>query len=288
MSQKFANFKSKEEYLNFYRLDKHISIYSFEFMEYLTERYFVQNFSVKDSRGTCVLIHGYLEHSACYAPLITFLLENKMNVVTYDLHGHGLSSGRRGDIEDFRQYIVFLNKLLETYKEEKNLYLLGYSTGAAIIMEYLLSFNIIPIKKVILISPLIKPSLWRVTEPLVTISHKYIVKIKRNFTKNTSDVNYLRFVQNDPLQLTHIPLSWLQAARVWYEELSINRQKSTQDILIIQGMKDQTVDWKYNLPFINNIFPNSEIILIDNGKHQLINEEENIKENVFYLIKQVL
>ncbi|MDX5474445.1 MAG: alpha/beta hydrolase [Bacillaceae bacterium] len=284
----FAHFKRKEEYLNYYRLDKHITNYSFEFMEHLNERYFVQKFSVEDSKGTCILIHGYLEHSACFAPLITFLLENKMNVVTYDLHGHGLSSGRRGDIEDFRQYVAFLNQLLETNKKENNLYLFGYSTGAAIVMEYLLSVNIVPIKKVILINPFIKPSLWRVTEPLVTISHKYISKIKRNFTKNTSDVNYLRFVRNDPLQLTHIPLNWLHAAKVWHEKLSFNRQKSSQDILVIQGMKDQTVDWRYNLPFIVNIFPKSDIILMDNGKHQLINEEENMKENVFYLIKQVL
>ncbi|SUV72968.1 lysophospholipase [Acinetobacter baumannii] len=40
-----------------------------------------------------MLLHGYLEHSGIYQPIIREILEQGFSVITYDLPGHGLSNG---------------------------------------------------------------------------------------------------------------------------------------------------------------------------------------------------
>ena len=53
---------------------------------------------VETIRGTVWLIHGYLEHSALYQPMIAELLAQQFSVITFDLPGHGLSNGPAASI----------------------------------------------------------------------------------------------------------------------------------------------------------------------------------------------
>ncbi|MCX7787732.1 MAG: alpha/beta hydrolase, partial [Spirochaetes bacterium] len=55
-------------------------------------------------RGTVFLVHGYLDHSGSWSPVIKKILSERFVVVALDLPGHGVSGGIRGDIEDFSQY----------------------------------------------------------------------------------------------------------------------------------------------------------------------------------------
>ena len=105
----------------------------------------------------------------------------------------------------------------------------------------------------------------------------------------SSDKEYLDFLtHHEPLRRTKVPLSWVQALTRWNEKLIGLNNDNNKEILIIQGTKDTIVDWKYNIPFLKQVFPLSQIIYIENGKHELFQETKNIRDYVFDIITEKL
>ena len=98
-------------------------------------------------------------------------------------------------------------------------------------------------------------------------------QLRRVFRNNSSDSKFLHFVKQDPLQYDKMPLNWLEALISWNESIK-ERIPSRVPVLILQGKKDTTVDWRYNVDFLLKKFLNTDIELIENGKHHLLNEEE--------------
>ncbi|MEM8547940.1 MAG: alpha/beta fold hydrolase, partial [Pseudomonadota bacterium] len=55
-------------------------------------------------QATVLVVHGYFDHSAMYGHLVRYALERGCNALSFDLPGHGLSSGARASIDDFAHY----------------------------------------------------------------------------------------------------------------------------------------------------------------------------------------
>ena len=95
-------------------------------------------------QGTVFLLHGYLEHSGIYQPIVKELLEQGFSVLTYDLPGHGLSDGYPANIKNFDHYQQVLHAVYQYVKNADQLpkpWLgIGQSTGGAIWMHHLLEF----------------------------------------------------------------------------------------------------------------------------------------------------
>ena len=117
-------------------------------------------------RGTVFLLHGYLEHSGIYQPIIREVLEQGFSVITYDLPGHGLSDGSPASIKSFDHYQQVLQAVYHYVKNAEQLpkpWLgIGQSTGGAIWLHHLLDFaerrENPYVKRVLLLSPLIRPA----------------------------------------------------------------------------------------------------------------------------------
>ena len=92
-------------------------------------------------QGTVFLLHGYLEHSGIYQPIVKELLEQGFSVLTYDLPGHGLSDGSPANIKNFDHYQQVLHAVYQYVKNADQLpkpWLgIGQSTGGAIWMHHL-------------------------------------------------------------------------------------------------------------------------------------------------------
>ena len=43
---------------------------------------------------------------------------------------------------------------------------------------------------------------------------------------------------------------------------------------VIQGTKDDIVDWRHNIPFLKEKIPDLKVIYIKKARHQLVNEAE--------------
>lgn len=68
---------------------------------------------LEKSKGTVFLLHGYLEHSGIYQPIVKEILEQGFSVLTYDLPGHGLSNGSPASIQNFDHYQQVLHAIYQ-------------------------------------------------------------------------------------------------------------------------------------------------------------------------------
>jgi len=275
------------DYLKYYQLEIEGIEYNYGFTRCVGEKIFVQSFKPASPKATVFLIHGYLDHTGTLKNLINHLITRKYHVVSFDLPGHGLSSGERASIEDFSMYQDVLRHILGFCNQVKGpFHLIAHSTGCSVAMEYLFHQDSI-FKKVIFICPLIRSKSWHLSKLGYVLFSRFLNNINRVFRQNSSNPSFQELVRNDPLQNRKVALKWIGALIDWNKSL-MDRPVVHNELLVIQGDKDSTVDWKYNLQFIRNLFPNSAILIINGGNHQLLNEEETILEKVLLKIENYI
>lgn len=114
------------------------------------------------------LIHGLGEHSGRYSNMAEYYTSRGVEVVSFDLRGHGKSGGQRGHSDDFQQMIRDIDWFLYKVSNidvEKPHFIYGHSLGATLAIKYVLSHPG-KYKGVILSSPMLKsafePPKWKV------------------------------------------------------------------------------------------------------------------------------
>jgi alpha-beta hydrolase superfamily lysophospholipase len=233
-------------------------------------------------KGTLFLLHGYLDHSGTLQPLIDAALARGFAVAAYDLPGHGLSSGERAAIDDFSEYVKSLEEFVELCSPwlPKPYFLAGHSTGCAIAFEYLQHKEEAIFEKVVFLAPLVRNAHWHLSKLGIAMGRLFGKTLPRKERNNSSDARFLAFVRSDPLQGRRLSIKFLDALHAW--EKRVRRYPPvTGSVLLIQGTGDAIVDWKYNLAFLRDRIKGITVELIDDAKHQLVNESEIIRNQVF-------
>ncbi|MFU8815576.1 MAG: alpha/beta hydrolase [Pseudomonadales bacterium] len=246
-----------------------------------------------DARGTAVVIHGYYDHTGLYGHLIRRLLDHGLAVLSFDLPGHGLSSGAPADIETFDHYVAAFGACLVALEDHlpKPWYLFGQSTGGAIAMEWLLangySAATVPFAKVLLLAPLVRPHLWPVNRLVYEVARRLITERPRTFTRNADNLEFLEFLRDrDPLQARTLPVRWVTAMQAWRRRFEAHPPTDIAP-LVIQGRADRTVDWRYNMKVISRLFQ-PQIVYIPEARHHLVNESLAIRQQIFQAIEAAL
>ncbi len=243
----------------------------------------VHYYEMKAADGTCLIVHGYYDHSGLYGRLIEYCLKRNLSVVICDLPGHGLSSGERATIASFADYQTVVTDVVEHFslKAPRPWFAIGQSTGGAILMDFLLSAREPVFSKTVLLAPLVKPVNWSSMGFLHSLAKVFASKFARRFAENSHDRHFLQFVKNDdPLQSRYLSVQWVTALKQWINYFEHLRFVDYAP-LIIQGKEDQTVDWKYNVPAIEKKFPNSKLYYLKDGRHHLANESDTIMANIY-------
>lgn len=245
------------------------------------------------ARGSVLVAHGYFDHVGLYRHIIRHLLELNYAVLAYDLPGHGLSSGVRAAIDDF---LIYRNVLHQSLENNANAFprpwhVIAQSTGAAIVMDYLLnrvSGASMPFERIILLAPLVRPAAWRSGKLMHTLVSPFRDSIRRVFTVNSNDPEFLHFLQHlDPLQSKVLPSRWVDALKKWIPTIESASPVSISPI-IIQGDRDDTVDWRHNLGVIESKFDAPQTYIIKGARHQLANEDEGIRHQIMTIIDRHL
>ncbi len=242
--------------------------------------------AIQPAQGTLLIVHGYLDHHALYRHIICYGLQRNLNVLCFDLPGHGLSSGQRASIDSFDQYLQLLTTIAdktEQWQLARPLHLLGQSTGAAIINQYLLTADQEGQRpyidgEVVLLAPLVRASNWRWVSLLHRLLSPWKEVVKRNFAPNSHDPTFNAFLATDPLQSLTISADWISALKRWIPQFEALPARSDIRPLIIQGQQDATVDWRYNLNMLEQKFPHRRLLEIKAARHQLANESQPIRD----------
>lgn len=240
--------------------------------------------------ATLVVMHGYYDHMGLYRHVVDWGLQMGFAVLACDLPGHGLSSGPRASIDEFAQYQAVLHALLNEAAElqlPQPVHLLGQSTGAAIVLDYLLGHpQTAALGRGILLAPLVRPHGWRWSRISYELVRRFVKQIPRRFSENSGDPDFLEFVRTrDPLQPNILPTAWVGALARWIPRIEA-APRSAHSPLIVQGELDMTVDWRHNLSVLERKFTAPDVLYLPGARHHLVNEQEAIRRQYFEFLSQ--
>jgi alpha-beta hydrolase superfamily lysophospholipase len=284
-----------DAYRVFYGLDRSLSACSrCEFVHFEAAGYRIaaQLWVPSSARGTLFLLHGYYDHMGLYRHLIDWAILHGLAVVICDLPGHGLSSGEPASIRDFAEYQAVLEGLFQAadaYELPAPWHLCGQSTGAAILIDYLLNAPVHAlVGETILLAPLVRPRAWVRSRLSYHAMRRFVRQLPRRFTVNSSDLEFIDFVhREDPLQAKALPADWVGALARWIPKIE-SSMPSSRTPIVIQGDADLTVDWRYNLKILQQKFARPEILVLPGARHHLANEQVEIRARYLKFLEQKL
>ena len=283
----------QRQYLRFYQLEFGTEYpaarHAMGYLASAGQRLAVHLWRQPQARATLLLVHGYFDHVGLMRHLIHFGLARGCNVVAFDLPGHGLSTGAPASIADFGDYqqaVSDVRTALDSLGERW--YVIAQSTGAAAVMDYLTRPDRAALfARVALLAPLVRPQGWLWVRAAHTLLCWWLPRLPRFYPQNSNDAAFCRFLRQDPLQADFIAVPWVGALRRWLPEF-LRRAPVLTPLLVLQGDADTTVDWRYNLERIRQLFPAVDIHMLPGARHHLANESEALRGSYYPLLADYL
>jgi acylglycerol lipase len=103
-----------------------------------------QGWTAEKAKGIVILVHGIGEHSGRFGNIIDAMENKRISFYSMDNRGHGKSTGTRGHVDSFMEYVydlrMFANMIHETH-EDLPVFVLGHSLGGAIALRYALTYQ---------------------------------------------------------------------------------------------------------------------------------------------------
>src|SRR5690554_1338114 len=227
---------------------------------------------------TLIFTHGLGEYSKSYVEVANFFKEEGFNVITYDIRGHGKSSGKRGYIKSYQNFLDDLKELVNyAYSNTKKVFLVGHSMGGLITNLYTsLNNNVDGV--IITASPTtyLKDIKYLRFVPKFLINNK---KLRTNFSdeKLVHDNNYV--VDGHDINYFYFKLineMMFKAMRQLHKNID-NYQTS---VLLIYSKSDKLAPISYGENLFNKLnFKDKELFLLEKSRHNVFNDIE--KEIVF-------
>jgi len=247
----------------------------------MTERLFCRRWEAAEARETIVLVHGGGEHSGRYEATAGRLNQAGYSVIAPDLRGHGRSSGRRGHIQGFDEYVDDLHEVIqaEVPSAAGSTVLLGHSLGGLVCTSYAAAHPG-TIRSLALTSPL-----WGLTVPVPAWKHAVACALSGcwpslSMRRTTSSGQLL---SHDPQVATRYlsdPLVHFQVSCRLYTEirsqlarLPETLPKLTMPVLVLQAGDDRVVSAEAT----RRLFPlvgasRKRLIMYDGYYHEILNE----------------
>lgn len=91
-------------------------------------------------RGVALIVHGYAEHAGRYGEVAEQLVDERLNVLAFDIRGHGRSAGRRGHCHEFKEFLGDYDAAYALAAERaagKPVVVVGHSHGSLIVLRAL-------------------------------------------------------------------------------------------------------------------------------------------------------
>lgn len=247
-----------------------------------------------ESKGLLIITHGVRDHSGSYLEVIEFFNKSGVDVLRYDLRGHGLSKGERGHVDSFETFVADLKRMVELAREERPdrpVFIFGQSMGGLITYRYLLNQqNTELIDGAILSAPAInlpelsKGEKFKLFFAPVARKLNPTSRIEQPIDYNQlSDVDISDRLENDENILSFITISLaheiVKASKSIHKENELPGDETP--IMLIQGTLDTVVNAQANLQFAEKITTEENIHSLEGVLHDPHHHSAPIRDDYF-------
>jgi alpha-beta hydrolase superfamily lysophospholipase len=230
---------------------------------------------ITPEKGKIICFHGLGGDGEYYILLADQLVQFGYSVTVYDHYGHGLSTGPRGDIQNFFLYCQYAAEFLhEIVKQRFNtpIFVMGESLGGTVIIDTIIRYDQLPqISGIILLSPGIKlksksPSFQDLIKFLTGLVLYPFIKsypiINLRATQSMKIVNgksimnpiHFEYDRIHPWHLDALSIRYIiQLRRGFSFALTHGPKAIKSPILIYYGLNDSEIDQKGVELFFNQI-----------------------------------
>jgi acylglycerol lipase len=243
---------------------------------------YTQSWRAENSIGVIVIVHGYAEHSSRYQWAASQLVNQGFTVYTFDLRGHGKSSGARHMVR-FEHYLKDLAAFLEHVGSEesnKPLFLMGHSLGGVI--AALFSIKIRPsLDGLILSSSFLGgerkiPGLLLQLVTLVSRLVPTLPTVLLDAQTISRDPKVVKAYKEDPL-IGHKRIAVQTLAEIFgaINEVQFRAPEIELPLLVLHGVADRLASVEGSKKIYSGVSSkDNSIKLYDGMHHELLNEPE--------------
>ncbi|CDQ21389.1 lysophospholipase [Halobacillus karajensis] len=214
----------------------------------------------ENDRATVVLVHGAFEHSGRYQDVIEQLHKDGYSVIYGDLPGQGHSSGKKGHIHSFEDYIHTILKWVEEADPDKKIFLMGHSMGGLAVVRTM-ETACPNVDAVILSSPALG-ILRKASLPLEVVSYLLNILIPGLRIKASQNPEYItrnkekiKAFQQDPLIIDKVSVRWYREFQkatkqaftdiVCFPDIPLLVMQAEEDHMV---KKEKTSEWFDRVP----------------------------------------
>ena len=240
-----------------------------------------------------IVVHGLGEHSGRYFNPVYYFTPRGIALYALDHRGHGRSTGKRGHISRFDEFINDLRKfilLVQEKEKDKKLFLPGHSMGGLISLAYTLRYPD-ELSGVIVSSPALKVNI-KVSMIKTTVG-RLVSNLFPAFTMGNEihphllshDPEVARTYLDDPLVHNRVSARFFTEFMKAMDETIQGAHRLTLPCLVLQAGGDELVAPEGSREFFERVeLEDKQFRMYDGFYHELFNEVE--KEKVFRDIEE--
>lgn len=240
---------------------------------------------VNDPQRILVGIHGMGAHGEYYVQVADQVITNNITTYALDLKHHGRSSGKKGDIKNFKELIEQVNEFISFIKKNHNnlpIYLMGLSMGGCISVNYSIMFPDM-INGLILMAPAVKTKI-KITGgdilklPIFIFTYlfrkgKPIIELAKRQDVGTRNPLKAELDKIDEFRLKNVSLRYLIQVNKWVKKAFKNVNKIICPTLIMQGTQDNLVSFDGVKKFFDKLpIKDKKFIVLEGAYHSLYSD----------------
>lgn len=218
-----------------------------------------------------ILIHGLAEHKGRYTEFINILHSLNYSVFALDLKGHGESSGKKGDLNNFAEYVDELEKFVSHIRINYPLMkigLFGHSLGGLVACWYVSEYKN-DVDFLILSNPLLERK--KILNVFYILPYRILgfMKFKKRHSESKEMLEYSR---KDPLACKYMTLRLL--GEIFITGINYGRKKLPYieiPLLSLGGNEDNLTN-SHNLENVIKYFGSKDktLKIYDGIRHRLV------------------
>jgi lysophospholipase len=228
-----------------------------------------------------VIVHGFGEHGGRYDAFAQALAQQGVAVACPDLWGHGRSDGRRGDIEEFGQYLDALESLTwEAFlarSREAGFAVFGHSFGGLLAIHWALR-QPKGLRRLAIQSPLLGVGFpvpkWK--EQLLRSLGGFCRRLQLPTGLNPAwlshDPSIVRDYRRDPLVHRLMSLRFYQMLQDAMRQAHEQASRLTRPMLLLYGTEDRVISVKACQAFFEQLTCEKRAVEFPGSYHELHHE----------------